>query len=71
MVADKFGCWWKSAFLFLLDSFGKYFTYQPTYDVNPLYGDYCFDCNLAKDGDTFTILLHGYNIPYYPQVMIR
>ena len=68
MVADKFGAWWRSAYLFGFDSLGKYFSYQPTCGMNPVYGDYCFDCNTAKDGDSVTILVHGYKVPYSPQV---
>jgi hypothetical protein len=68
MVTNKFGAWYRPAMLFGYDSMGKYFTYQPTCDVNPMYGEYCYDCNNVKDGDSVTILIHGYNIPFTNEI---
>jgi len=68
MMADKFGDWPKCAMMFVYDSIGRMKTYQPTCDLNPLYADYCFDCDTALHGDSVTMLIHGYNIPFYNEL---
>jgi len=71
MVADTFGDWQKSASLFGLTSDGKYFTFKPTCETNPIYGDYCYDCNNVKDGDTITIVVHGYNVKWWNNIIFQ
>ena len=69
MIADKFGDT-PNAYLFLLDSTGKYEAYQPTCEINPVFGEYCFDCSQAADGDFVNILVHGFNIQHSSEVNI-
>jgi len=61
LLMDKFGDGWDSAKLYLFDSYSAYETFAPTCPVNPTYTMYCFDPELAVDGDYVTAVVNGYN----------
>ena len=59
MLANKFGVP-SAAIVFIYDATNKYTSLNVKCNMNPVYGKYCFDPSVNVDGDSVTMLVHGY-----------
>ena len=71
ILGDAFGDGWDKAAFYVSDNKNYNMKYSPSCKSNPLLTEYCFNPNIANNGDTVTVTVSGLEPEYTWEILFQ